>query len=162
MESSERRLGCRVVAEMGEGPTRFVSCRRRLSELCVGRWGCPGGSGVVGRCAGRGRGAGLQVSGSCWGWIKYRPVLRFWTHRERIYTLLAEGWSYLEDSWETRRSGEKPVLGQREWAWFGYFKVKVPEVWVVLKMVIGNMSHLGKNSKLKIQVKKFSLPSGSG
>lgn len=38
----------------------------------------------------------------------------------------------------------------------------MPEVWVVLKMVIGNLNHLGKNSKLKIQVKKLSLPSGSG
>lgn len=32
---------------------------------------------------------------------------------------------------------------------------------MVLKLVIGNLSHLGKNSKLKTQVKKFSLPSGS-
>lgn len=31
-KSSGRQLGCHVVVGMGEGPTRFVSRRRRLSE----------------------------------------------------------------------------------------------------------------------------------
>lgn len=61
--------------------------------------------GWVGRYAERGQGQGCRSRGLAVAELSTGQCLRFWTHRERIYTLLAEGKMKLPG----RQLGEKEV-----------------------------------------------------